>query len=694
MVAALTMAIAAPAQATPNTAKAWGSNKSGQLGNGTTEGPEKCIRERELVGCSATPVEVSKLSGVTAISGGGGFQGAAHSLALLENGTVMAWGENNVGQLGTGTETSSDVPVAVKGLTGVTAISAGGEYSLALLKNGKVMAWGGNFRGNLGNGTNARSNVPVPVCAVGTAGPCPTGPYLEGVTAIAAGGDEDHSLAVSNGTVVAWGANEGKLGNGTEAFSNVPVRVCAVGTVGPCPTGPYLEGVTSVSASDAHSLALLGTGAVVAWGRNEVGELGNGTETKSNVPVAVSLPSAVSAIVAGGLSANLGNPYSLALLSNGKVMAWGNNEYGQLGSGTSTGPEMCGTFHIPCSKTPTAVGGLTGVTVTAIAGRGDRGLALLSTGAVMAWGQNNYGQLGNGSIIGPESCGILEPAACSTKPVEVTKLSGVKGISAGDDHSLAFGPPPAVTNANPSHGSPSGGTTVTITGTDFTGASAVKFGSANASFTVNSATSITAVSPAGTGVVDVTVTNTWGTSATSSADQFSYEPPPTVTGVEPNHGPAAGGTSVTITGTSLTGASAVKFGSTNAASFKVNSDTSITAVSPAGTGTVDVTVTTPSGTSPTSSADRFTYGPTVSKVEPNHGSPSGGTTVTITGTGFTGATAVRFGASNAATFTVNSPTSITAVSPKGMGTGTVDVTVTTPAGTSPTSAADQFTYRK
>jgi hypothetical protein len=248
---------------------------------------------------------------------------------------------------------------------------------------------------------------------------------------------------------------------------------------------------------------------------------------------------------------------------------------------------------------------------------------------------------------------------------------------------------------NPSHGPPAGGTAVTITGTDFTGASAVKFGSTNAaSFTVNSATSITAVSPSGTGVVDVTVTNTWGTSATGSADQFSYEPPPTVTGVEPNHGPAAGGTSVTITGANLTGASAVRFGSTSATSFKVNSDTSITAVSPAGTGTVDVTVTTPSGTSATSAADRFSYGPTVSKLEPNHGSPSGGTTVTIAGTGFTGATAVKFGASNAATFTVTSATSITAVSPKGMGTNTVDVTVTTPAGTSPTSSADQFTYRK
>jgi alpha-tubulin suppressor-like RCC1 family protein len=612
MLAAMGMSIAAPAQAAPNTAKAWGSNKSGQLGDGTTEGPEKCIREREVVGCSASPVEVGKLSGVTAISAGGGFQGAAHSLALLENGTVMAWGENGRGQLGNGTETSSDVPVAVKELTGVTAISAGGEYSLALLKNGKVMAWGGNFRGDLGNGTTERSNVPVRVCAVGTVGPCPTGPYLEGVTAIAAGGDEDHSLAVSNGTVVAWGANEGELGNGTEAPSNVPVRVCAVGTVGPCPTGPYLEGVTSVSASDAHSLALLGNGTVVAWGDNRFGELGTGTETKSNVPVAVSLPSVVSAIVAGGLSANGGNPYSLALLSNGEVMAWGNNEYGQLGDGTSTGPEMCGTFHLPCSKTPTLVGGLTGVTVTAIAGRGDRGLALLSTGAVMAWGQNNYGQLGNGSTIGPESCAIVEPTACSTKPVEVTKLSDVKGMSAGDDHSLAFGPPPVVTAVKPKQGSVNGGKTVTITGTDLTAATAVKFGSTNAaSFTVNSPTSITVESPAEpAGRVDVTVTTTWGTSPISSADRFTFRP--AVTKVTPDHGSSAGGTSVTVTGTGFAlGTTATKFGfgSAKASSVNCTSTTTCTVVTPAHeVGTVDVKAMVNKVSSPTNRpGDQFTY---------------------------------------------------------------------------------------
>src|SRR5262249_15986455 len=187
--------------------------------------------------------------------------------------------------------------------------------------------------------------------------------------------------------------------------------------------------------------------------------------------------------------------------------------------------------------------------------------------------------------------------------------------------------------------------------------------------------------------VDVTVTSAGGASPTGASDLFDYAP--TVTHVEPNAGAAAGGTSVTITGTNFNEVSAVKFGSNAAASVTVNSATSITALSPAGSGTVDVTVTTAGGTSPTSQADRFTYGPEVTAVSPGYGSPGGGTSVTITGSRFSGATAVKFGSANATSFKVESATSITAVSPAG--TGTVGVTVTTPEGTSATSPA--FDYR-
>ena len=115
------------------------------------------------------------------------------------------------------------------------------------------------------------------------------------------------------------------------------------------------------------------------------------------------------------------------------------------------------------------------------------------------------------------------------------------------------------------------------------------------SFIVNSANQITAIDPAGSGVVDITVVTPFGASPTSNADQFAYFAIPTVTGLSLNTGPAVGGTSVIITGTNFTGETAVTFGSTNATTFTVNSATQITATAPAGTGVVDVTVTVPLG---------------------------------------------------------------------------------------------------
>ncbi len=219
---------------------------------------------------------------------------------------------------------------------------------------------------------------------------------------------------------------------------------------------------------------------------------------------------------------------------------------------------------------------------------------------------------------------------------------------------------PAVTSVSPNSGPTAGGTTVTVTGTNFTGATAVNFGGTNATtFAVNSATSITATSPAGTGTVDVTVTTPGGTSTTSTADQFTYTTPaPTVTNVSPNSGPPAGGTSVTITGTNFTGATAVKFGGTNATTFAVNSATSITATSPAGTGTVDVTVTTPGGTSATGAADQFTYALVTTTValsssqNPSSFGQSVTFTVRVTGSAPTGTVTFFDGASQIGTGTL------------------------------------------
>ena len=167
---------------------------------------------------------------------------------------------------------------------------------------------------------------------------------------------------------------------------------------------------------------------------------------------------------------------------------------------------------------------------------------------------------------------------------------------------------------------------------------------------------------------------------------------PAVTSIAPTSGPAAGGTTVVITGTNLDSATAVTFGSAPATNLTANTATSVTATSPAGTGTVDVTVTTAGGTSAITANDKFTYvpAPAVSSIAPTSGTPAGGTTVVITGTNLGSATAVTFGSAPATNLTANTATSVTATSPAG--TGTVDVTVTTAGGTSAITANDKFTY--
>ena len=170
---------------------------------------------------------------------------------------------------------------------------------------------------------------------------------------------------------------------------------------------------------------------------------------------------------------------------------------------------------------------------------------------------------------------------------------------------------------------------------------------------------------------------------------------PAVSGLSPTSGPVTGGTLVTITGTGFTGATAVDFGTTPATGLTVVNATTITVDSPAGNGAVDVMVVTPSGTSATSPADRFTYtlpvaAPAITGINPTSGPVTGGTLVTITGTGFTGATAVDFGTTPATGLTVVNATTITVDSPAG--NGAVDVIVVTPSGTSATSPADRFNY--
>jgi alpha-tubulin suppressor-like RCC1 family protein len=611
-------------------AVAWGQNLFRQLGDGTTNA------------FSDVPVTVSGLRFVSAVAAGG-----RHSLALLAGGTVVAWGSNEAGQLGDGGTTTSNVPVAVSGLSGVKAIAAGGEHSLALLTNGTVMGWGGNESGQLGTGTIKASEVPVAVKG------------LTGVKAIAAGAGDSLAL-LTNGTVMAWGGNEiGQLGTGNLRSSTVPVAVKG------------LTGVTAIAAGGDFSLALLSDGTVEAWGSDEYGQLANASaeeEGFSDTPVRVGALTGVTAVTAGA-------EHGLALLADHTVVAWGADADGQLGNGKLQSRE----------EAPAPVSGLAGV--SAIAAGSQDSVALLTNGSVVAWGANEWGSLGDGVTGAP-----------SDAPVPVSGLGTVVGVSAGGEQMLAYGEPiPTIAVVSPQFGPAGGGATVTLTGVNFTGASAVRFGtSAATSFTVTSPTSISAVSPPGKGIVDITVTTVAGTSPSGPIDRYTYRPPPVLTKLSSKTGAGIGGTSVTLTGKELAGASDVMFGQSAATSFTVNSPTSITAVSPPGVvGTVDVTVTTPGGVSALSSKDRFGYTPTITGVSPSSGAGAGGTTVTVTGFGFalgTNATTLKFAKKKAKTVDCETTTSCTVIVPPAVA-GTVDVTATVEKLTSPIAEpADEYTY--
>jgi len=288
-----------------------------------------------------------------------------------------------------------------------------------------------------------------------------------------------------------------------------------------------------------------------------------------------------------------------------------------------------------------------------------------------------------------------------TVDVTVTGPAGTSATSSADQYTYVA--VPTVTNVDPPAGPLAAGTSVSVSGTGFIGAPggvSVSFGGSppvTPSSVSSDGTQLTVVAPAGAaaGAVDVIVTTPSGPSATSAADQYTYAPIPTVSTIDPASGPATANTAITITGTGFSGfpgTPSVSFGGTAATGVTVDGGSGgsqLHATAPAGTaGPVDVTVTTPGGSS---GPVTFTYLPVVSAVAPASGSTAGGTPVTVTGSGFTGATVVNFGANAATGLTVKSDTQLTVTSPAGAA-GKVDVTVTVPAGTSATSSADQFAY--
>jgi len=524
---------AGAASASTDGVEVWGSNLSfGNLGRGgLCEGLPAFNPSY-----NDQPLQVPGLAEVKAIAAG--TNDSDHELALQSNGTVIAWGENSYAQLGDGKPGTGphlcdeekwaydSVPVQVGGLTKVKAIAAGPNHNLALLTNGTVMAWGENQAGELGDGTitgpetcgtpsdphPACSSKPVPVCAVGASPPCSTehANLLSEVTAVAAG--YSFSLALlKNGTVVAWGYNRGwTLGKEVPPeYSDVPVLI------------PGLSNVKSIAAGWFHALALLKTGTIMAWGSNGgghfngggvpkgSGDLGQETFTEENV-----LPAVVKGLAGKKAKAiSAGREWSLAALTNGTAVAWGVGSEGQLGTGCNGELELCNR------DLPTQVSGLT--TVSNVAAGESNGLGLLKNGTAVSWGSNGGDQLGDGH----EGGGVAWAA------VTVFGLTGATSIAMGDQTALAAVTPvtPTVTEVSPHKGSAAGGMSVTVTGTRFwegTTGTSFKFGTTNAkSVNCPSTTECTVVAPAhAVGTVDIEVTVSKLTSAANPpGDQFTYE---------------------------------------------------------------------------------------------------------------------------------------------------------------------------
>ncbi len=617
----------------------WGPNKSGQTGTG---GSEAFV---------TAPAAMPNLGFVTELAAGGKF-----GLALRAGGTVESWGSNAHGQLGDEGAVGVRTPILVEHLGGVIQVAAGLNHSLAVLSNGTVMAWGDDEMGQLGNGKNVDSEVPVSV------------PGVSGATAVAAG--EGHSLALlSNGHVMAWGQNEdGQLGDGNKASTNTPVEV------------EGLSEATAIAAGGHDSMALLKNGTVVAWGDDfhfELGDEGVALKGKPGVEEEEALLSPIPVPV-DGLSnvkaISMGRNHAMALLQDHTVMSWGDDSKGELGNGAT---ELRNDKATP-------VPGLSGV--TAIAAGEELSAAVLGTGAVMTWGSNESGGLGIGATGEP-----------SDVPVAAHNIGQVVGVAAGSQV-LAFGEAlPVVFAVTPHEGPMEGGATVTITGANLGGVSAVHFGAAAAkSFMVESGGSITATTPAGTGTVDVTVTSTSGTSGTGSGDKYTYRTPPTVTKLSVKGGPATGGTTVTITGLGFTGATGVSFAGVPASNVTVLGNTSITAVSPTGVaGPADVRVTSVGGTSAAVKKDQFRYAPVVESVSPANGPKAGGNTVTITGAGFpegTNTVKFKFGKATAKSAQCTSNTTCTVLVPLSKAVGTFDIIAQANKGKSTAVAGDRYTF--
>ena len=324
--------------------RCWGLNDSGQIGNG--------MKRNSLVAFGVAVVQGSFVSAFST--------GSDHTCAILNNNKLNCWGKNGAGQLGIGSDVDTVIPTEVGLGTGKTAkaVSAGVTHTCAILNDDKVKCWGAGSDGQLGNGATSDSNSPVSVT-------------LGSNTAkkISVGGF--HTCAIlDDNSVACWGDNIiGQLGLGNpNVDKNVPTGV----NLGTSRTA------TAIRSGHNHTCALLDNDSVKCWGRNDHGELGDRSHINRNAPVTVPLGSGRTAT-----AIHVKGRKTCAILDDGSLLCWGENAYGQLGDGTTT--------H---RNTPVAVDLGEGRTATAVGGGPNHTCAILDDESVKCWGDNYFGQAG------------------------------------------------------------------------------------------------------------------------------------------------------------------------------------------------------------------------------------------------------------------------------------------------------------